>query len=230
MKNSVKTILTFSLCVFLLSACSTNRFVSSNFDETTKTHQKIAVVPVKMTFTGNIPDNLSDADVIAIEEAESLEFQKSVRTGIQRSTRRGRKPLSVELQSTRQTNAILEEAGISIRESWTMDPSELAEILGVDAVVSTNIAKERFLSREASYAIGTGIQILRGIGGLEGVPAPRSVTKTYEINVDVAAIDGKSGETLYANRDVVAINWSCTSEQAIEKVNRRLTRRFPYSR
>jgi len=229
MKNYTQLSIVAFIAISLIS-CQANRFVSSNFDSETAKHETIAVLPVEMIMTGNIPDNLSSEDVAELEENESLEFQSSVYSAIIRSTRRGKRPLTVNLQSKQETNTLLKDAGISVRDSWTMNPKELAQILGVDAVVSTKILKERFLSDVASYGIEVGTQILTTAAGGTGLPIPARLNKTYDINIDVSAVSANTGNVIFSNRDVVSIDWANTPEQTIERVNRRLIRKFPYSK
>lgn len=229
MKNYVQLSLVAFVAVILVS-CQANRFISPNFESESAQHESMAVLPVEMIMTGNIPNNLTPEAVASIEEYESLEFQTSVYNSIIRSTKRGKKPLMVNLQSKQETNAILAEAGISIRDSWKMNPTELAAVLGVDAVVTTKILKERFLSDAASYGIEVGTDILTSSTGGTGLPIPARLNRTYSIDVDVSAVSASSGNVMFSNRDVISIDWANTPEQAIERVNRRLIRQFPYAR
>ncbi|MFK7755423.1 MAG: hypothetical protein AB8B53_00675 [Flavobacteriales bacterium] len=229
MKNTLYTILAICIAI-VLSSCQANRFISSNFDSEISSHETIAVLPVEMIFTGNIPKDLTPEAVASIEEYESLEFQTSVYSSIIRSTKRGKKPLVVSLQSKQETNSRLAEAGISVRESWIMNPTDLAKVLGVNAVVSTKITKERFLSDASSYGIDLGVRILADATGTAGLPVANRLNRTYQIDVDVSAVSANTGNVLFSNRDLISIDWQSTPEQAIERVNRRLIRKFPYSK
>jgi len=68
------------LISLVMGSCQANRFISSNFEEDSSKHESIAVLPVEMVLTGNMPKNMSEDEILEMEEYESLEFQASVYT------------------------------------------------------------------------------------------------------------------------------------------------------
>lgn len=135
--------------VTLLAACGAQKYTINEFDAITANHQTVAVLPVEMVFTGKQPKKLTPEDIAQIEEAESKAFQISLLNSILGKADKMR----VSFQDYTRTNQRLEDAGISIRESWTVDPEELAQILEVDAVVRMRVEKQRYMSDLASFGI-----------------------------------------------------------------------------
>lgn len=212
----------------LIGSCSNRFYVASDFDRQTADHQKVAVMPVKMVFTGNLPKKMTPEEIAAQEELESQAFQISLYNNILRTNKNGKNPFTVDFISTFETNAKLEENGISIRESWSMDPKELAEILGVDAVVNCTVEKQRYISDIASYAIDAGIGTVRNIPGAEKVFIPGGLSKTNDVHVLLNLTDRISGNVLYSSNRTMQITWTTTPKDAIENINRRITKHFPY--
>src|SRR5687767_14433310 len=72
-----KTLFLMAITALLIQACAGNRYLSPQFDEKTRQHTLIAVMPVEMIFTGNLPKNLTPEQIAEIEVAESKAFQLS---------------------------------------------------------------------------------------------------------------------------------------------------------
>src|SRR5687768_1953083 len=141
--------------LFSFSSCH-RYYTSSSFGEKTIKHKKIAILPPQLVVTGNLPKNLSISYLEELEEKESKLFQEALYNNVLKRGNTGKYALNVMVQPYTNTLAALEKGGVGIRESWTMDDKELAELLGVDAVVRTSIQKERFMSDLASAGIEAG--------------------------------------------------------------------------
>lgn len=94
--------------LFLLTGCSQRYFIAANFDEVTANHRTVAVLPVKMVFTGKMPKDLTEAQIHELEEAESKAFMIALHNDILESTRGGKRPIRVAVQGYNQTLNILE--------------------------------------------------------------------------------------------------------------------------
>lgn len=214
------------LFFILIFASCKNYYTASNFDEITQDHQTIAVLPLKMEFTGVQPRNFTPEVIEAIEESESLLFQESFFYKILESTRRGKRQLTVNVQHYAKTQKILEDNGISVRDSWFEDPAELAEILGVDAVVKGRIQKTRYFSDIESYGIEVGQEILNVLtdGNIfSGVNPPnKNVQASYSL------IEKKDGAVLWSIDFNQQADWTVSAEQIVNSINHRSARRFPY--
>lgn len=216
--------------VLLLTIYScTPYFQAANFDTLTADHTRIAVLPFDMIFTGQMPEELTESDILRIEEAESQAFQISFYNQLLRSTRSGKKNLRIEVQHYQATNKILEEKGISIRESWRLSPEELADILEVDAVVRAHIEKARFMSDLASFGIELGVDIVHVLTNYRLWPwLPPVSTRNKAVVADFSLFDEKEGTVLWSISFDKGADWREPANEIINQITRRAAKKFPY--
>lgn len=207
-------------------ACSPH-YIASDFKDKTLIHTQVAILPIAIEHTGNLPDEWTAEDIFHIEEAESRSFQISLYREILRSTRNGRKPLSVDIQHYRKTQQILVEAGITISDSWQMDPQMLASTLGVDAVVIGNIRKTRYMSDLASYGIEVGTHIFNLITQHQFFPWIPITSQSKNVQVSYELID-RDGVTLWSTNFDESANWRRPANEIIDGISRRAAQKFPY--
>lgn len=223
----MKKSILFTALFGLLAAVSCNRFYKSpDFAERTKDHRTIAVLPYEIVITGRLPKDLTEADKTKIEEAESVAFQKSLTNMVYVVGGRGKRKLTVTVQPPEKTLETLEANNISIRESWNADPQKMAEMLGVDAVVRGKTIKQRYLSGLESIGVDVATNVL---GWFVGVPGLWFGSRTHDVEAMVTIVDAKNGETLFTGRDEVSVDWTRPANEAVEQINRRICRRFPYT-
>jgi hypothetical protein len=215
------------LLVLTLQFCGGRIYTDPVFVEKTMGHRIIAVLPYEMVFTGKKPKKLSVQQVRKIEEVESIAFQNSFYNSLLRQTTKRRNPIRIDIQSTRQTNRILERNNIGIRESWDMESLELARMLKVDAVVRTRVEKRRFMSGLASFGLELGTDILNAL--LEDTPLMIFLpTTTNQIKAGCYLCDGRDGAVLWSLDIVDETDWRMTADEIIDGVNFHFARKFPY--
>ncbi len=224
--------LLFLLFVFSLSSCR-NYFIAHDFESKTTNHKTVAVLPVKMIFTGKQPKDLTEEQIKQLEEAESKAFQIALHDEILASTRAGRKPIRVSFQSHTETLKLLADNDISIRDSWDMDPKQLAQLLNVDAVVKMDVTKKRYISDLASFGISVGREIIGILGnwgyGLGVLYAGASrVGRTNDVIASAKLINMSDGTVLWSKSDTQSTDWTNPSETVIRYMCRRMGRDFPY--
>lgn len=215
-----------SLLFLLLFTGCKRYYTVQDFEEKTFDHRTIAVLPFQMEFTGVRPQDLTLDDIAIIEENESLTFQASFFNKILQSTRNGKKQLRVDIQHYSKTLSLLKENEIGIRDSWFEDPSKLAEILGVDAVVKARIEKTRYMSDLASYGVQVGSQILTVL--TEGRVIPGISSRNKAVKTDFSLVDKNNGTVLWSIDFDYRADWRTRSEDLISAINHRSSRKFPY--
>jgi hypothetical protein len=212
----------------ILISC-TPFFISHDFEIQTAYHKNIAILPFEMNYTGIIPDELDEHAISEIEEAESKAFMTSYYNEMLRSTRSGKKPIRVNIQHYKDTFRTLTENDISIIESWDMKAENLASLLQVDAVLRGHIEKNQLITDLESLGIDVGLHILNIITENALWPwIPYNLTKSKEIKANYSLLDGQDGATLWSIAYEIEADWRSPSEQIIDNVNRRSSKKFPY--
>lgn len=223
-----RLLLSIVVFAFLFTGCSKDYYLNSDFKKISANHQTLAILPVEMILTGQMPENMDDSDIEALEEAESKAFQKSLYNQIHWSPSKS-KHLKVKFQSVEKTNEILGEHEISIRRTWRMTPEELAKILDVDAVVKVQVEKQRYMSDIASMGISIGKRIIDILTRFKSVAVTRGdINKTSDINANCSIVNGKDGSTLWSMKVTSATDWQRPSFEVIDKLNRELAKDMPY--
>lgn len=210
------------LCLF---SCSPRYYETAAYENYAIEHQTIAVVPSETIMTGRIPEEMTEEMVLQIEENESKAFQIAVFDEIaQRSGNRDGEIL-INLQHYTETNAKLNKAGISARESWTMSPIDLAELLGVDAIVRTSIRKDMFLTDLESFGLSMARSAISVLGGQSLWFIP---TKTSDVFLSASVLDSESGVTVWNTDKKTQTDWNSQHATIVRRLARVLARRFPY--
>ena len=230
MKTTVRFTSYSVLFIFFLgfSACRHKYYVSSYFEQQTAGHKIIAILPAEMIFTGKQPKDLTPEEIAAIEERESRAFQESLVNGIFKYANSRREYMSINVQDVNTTNNLLQEHNISIRDSWTANDKELAEILKVDAVVRMRIQKKRYMSELASYGIGMGRKIIGMIGKNNKFPTPFVPNKTNDIYAACNIVS--DNKTLWNNHYQGSADWNNPSDVVINNITDSFGKNFPYKK
>ena len=220
MKLLKSALIITTLSLFLFNCKSA--YVHNDFNTKTANHSKIAVLPFKIVTSGNLPKNTTKSEIKKIQEEESVLFQASlINQLLKKDAQRGNKDLKVEILSLVSTNSILKEKGYSISEITTMDPSKLATILNVDAVVSSSIQKQRYMSNLASAGVELGNRILKKFD-------INVDNRTNDIYITSNIVNKNDGTNLFSISKKTKIDWRTNTNNIIENVNRKITRNFPY--
>jgi len=213
--------------VFVLS-CGHKYYKAANFEEKTLDHRVVAVIPAEMIFTGNQPKNMDADDIARAEEQESRDFQLALYNSILRHANAGKYITTVNFQDLQTTRKKLEEKNIGIRDCWKMDDREIAEALGVDAVIRMRIRKKRYMSDAASYGVDVSRRIIRSTGIGSKIPLPQDADKTNDIDASCSLLS--NNQTLWNDHYKAASDWNAPAEQIIENITDNFGRHFPYKK
>ena len=220
---------TLQFLLFLLTiswfSCSPKYYETAAYEDYAGEHQIIAILPSHTVTTGRIPEEMSPEMIQQVEENESLAFQIAIFDEVAQRSGRREGEILINLQHYTETNAKLEEAGIGFRESWTMSPSKLAEVLGVDAVIRTSIRKDMFLTELESFGVSMALSAISIFGG----NAPWFVpTKTSDVFLSASVLDGEKGISVWNTDKVVQTDWNDRHAEIVRHLARVMARRFPY--
>ena len=214
MKNLLVPILLFA---FLINAnAQTNLYENPEFDNLSKSHRIIAIVPFKTKVKlrpKQMKDMTSD-QLDRLEKAEGEDIQTALYSWFLKRKKKGDMK-TVDIQDVRTTTAILSKNDINYNNMLEYTPQELAQILGVDSVISGDFETNKPMSEGASLALG----LLVGFGG---------ATNSALINMSVH--DAENGTLLWNYNKKVSGGLGSSSEDLINVLMRKASRRLSYTK
>ncbi|RQO74153.1 hypothetical protein DBR43_01765 [Pedobacter sp. KBW06] len=187
-------------------------FNSPKLQEAVKTHKLVAILPfeVKMTYKKQPRD--FDLETNREKEREkAYSIQSSIYTFLLRKASK----YTVEFQDVEKTNVLLKKAGMTDKlGEFTKD--EIAKALNVDAVIAGKYEAEQ--SKSEAGAIVTTV-LFGGMGSKTG-----SGALTMMVN------DGPSGDLLWRFYKSMNDDVFSSSDELIDRMMRKVSRNFPYTR
>lgn len=218
MKKGIVIITVISL---LITSCAHKYYTDKNIAQ--YNIKTVAVLPVEVTYTGNIPKNVTATDVAKIEENESKTYMRSLYGNILRSVNSQKKPSNTKFQSVDKTLQILQTNNISIRDAWTQDPAELSKLLGVDAVVKMHVTENRIMSNVASGAFSVLNDVLWNVKGK--VPIGNAPTKTNDI-IATCSLE-HDGYSIWSDKYNEETDFKNQPQEVIDYITRKFGQHFP---
>ncbi len=224
----MRTILFAALVLVLTNSCTREIWKTVDYDSLAPRHRMIALLPVETVTSGRIPRNLAEADIIAIENAESRAFLTAVYSQLMRRSGGLEHNVKVRFQHYVETLDRLDKAGISPRESWYRSNQELAQLLGVDAVVRVSVQKQRYLTDLESFGVQMAANVAAAFGQSWALWAVPGAARTSDMFISGYVIDGASGATVWSTNLRRSTTWTNPSQVIIDDASRAIARRFPY--
>ncbi|EAR15003.1 MULTISPECIES: hypothetical protein [Robiginitalea] len=188
-----------------------NIFQSNRFDELSQDHQVLAIIPF---FTHlDLDEELSRSEKHRLEQKEGYAVQDALETYFGRGKKR--KKFSVDFQNSKDTNALLAQNDISYDNIDRYTIRELADILGVDGIISGNLDVNVLLS--------------------DGVPSDFSFLDYLLGDADYGRIgikisDGKSGKLIWKYEQEISRKSGKDTDDLIDKMMKKAARKFPYDK
>jgi hypothetical protein len=169
-------------CLLSFSACS-NVYVykSKHFVTEQKRHKRLAILPFEILIVErNLPGGVTYDQLREQQKVESLRVQ----SGLEASFHSKQDQYAVQFHKVEDTNALLAEAGITYENMKSYSKNQLAEFLGVDAVVSGRISQIQLHSTEEALAAGFLFGASAGRGNI-----------THSVSIEVK-IHGATSQSL----------------------------------
>ena len=221
------TILAFVILVF--ASCSRNRHLTADYERFANRHNQIAVLPYDIQMIGRKVAEMEQEEVDELRTIESKLFQQSLYSEVLKRTGNRKNDIKISVQDINKTNRLLKEAGIAMIEVGEYSPKELGSILGVDAVISTKLVKEMFLSREESLLMEVATTTILDKVPVRVGPFNRSkVTRSSEVDVFCTIVDAQAESAIWVYNTECDLQWDTDPDDAIENINGRISRNFPY--
>ncbi len=203
-----------ALCSLVLLSffAGAQTFESKDFAERTASHKIVAILPVAYKVSDySLIEDLTEVEIKESEKKSAQELQRSMYSYLLNKA----KHFSVEFQDVNKTNLLLKKAGVNADSLANYLPEELAKILQVDGVIIADIRTDHLMDREIAMAAA----YLGGVG-----------MRTNESEAFVALYDGKDGKLIW-KYSKEANGWvGATADDTVDKLMRKLARKFPYTK
>jgi hypothetical protein len=202
-----------SLIIFLAS-CGPKIYKSSEFDAALAKHKKVAILPADVTIQlrPNQAKNMTAEQMADMSQKTGYDIQDKMYSWFLR--RSDKFDYTVSFQDVNRTNALLKDAGISYSDLAAKDRSEIAKILGVDAVLQNRSRMEKPMSEGAAVAIG----IVFGAWG-----------NTNKVETTINIHDAQSGDLLWKYDYEASGSVGSSTTKLVDGLMRNASKRFPYS-
>lgn len=142
------------LMVLLLTSCGPSIYKASDFTNITSTHKTVAIMPAQVTIQLR-PNEMKRTTPEMLQKNESATGYAMQERLYGWFLRRSDKlKYTVKFQDVSQTNALLETARLSYQDLPRKSKSELAKLLGVDAVISTTLRTNKPMNEGVAVAMG----------------------------------------------------------------------------
>jgi len=151
----MRSIITLSLVVALgLISCGPKIYKSTEFDTALARHKTVAILPadVSTRLRPNEAKRVTVEQLDAINEKTGFAIQDKMYSWFLRRSEKFQ--YTVTFQDVTRTNALLKNAGISYGALNSKDRTELAKLLGVDAVLQNRSSMDKPMSDGAALAVG----------------------------------------------------------------------------
>lgn len=198
----------------VLAACGPSIYKASDFSNVARTHKEVAILPASVS----IQLRPNEAKRTTPEQLEKNEMstgnaiqEKLYGWFLRRSDRYG---YTVKFQDVSQTNALLKEANISYADLQTKSKSELAKLLGVDAVISASVRTDKPMSEGVAVALGA----VFGVWG-----ATNGAYTTINIH------EGQKGGLLWKYDYQASGSVGSSPENLVNALMRNASKKFPYN-
>jgi hypothetical protein len=195
--QTIREIILLAVVAILFASCSTAKiYTKPDALSYTMKHRTVAIVPATKTVIPTKYTNKLKATVFST--TNSTQIQEDMTSQWYQFIQKGK--MRIDVQNIEKTNRILEEFGYPDGDGANMSPKELAEILGVDAVLFTNCQLMAYKNVSGGVTM-----ILLGLVATPLIFGPAYIvlgivemTTVHESNgVVMKLYDGKTGDLLW---------------------------------
>ncbi len=222
----MKTLL-LSIVSLLLLSCGTNRAIyqSPDLEQKTARHKTVAILPVLMVQTGHAPKNVSEADVKAANEKWGYVFQESLQSFILKQTQKNKKGQPVSFQAAQKTNAILKDKNLAVADLYNRQPEEIAQLLGVDAVIMTTMNHNKNFSDGVAYGIAAARTIANAVSKTAVVTPGFNAS---DVSINCSLYDANDSKLLWKTYRDGGTDLPANVDGLIEHYSNWIAKKLPY--
>lgn len=194
-----------------LTAAQKNIYEHNRFDALSKDHRVLAILPFIAHL--DLKKKVDCKELNTLAKREGYAVQNALETYF--SKRKKRKKFSVAFQNIANTNAILEQQGISYENIDIYTTQQLCNILNVDGLISGSLNLNILLSK----GVSTDFDLLDYFSG----------DANYG-RIGIKISDGNTRKLLWKYEHEISKKTGKNTTELIDKMMRSATRKFPYDK
>ncbi|RNI27022.1 hypothetical protein [Rufibacter latericius] len=207
-----------------VSSCnhSRNIYTSPAFEAAAKHHKTIAILPfdVQVGLRPNQMRRFTPEQLYALELQHGRAVQSAFQIHFLNKINGDSEKIAV--QDVNVTNSILKEQDIQPEELQAIPPAELAQMLGVDAVLVGSLTTEKPVSTAVAAAIAVYTFLY--------TPYVSGPGPTNTGNTTMRIYDGASGNLLWSYDKMLSRGIGSDTHNIIRAITRKATRQIPYAK
>ncbi|RAV27518.1 hypothetical protein [Sinomicrobium soli] len=187
-------------------------YESKRFDQLSKDHKTLAIVPFLATLHLEHTDNISREQMNELQATEGYAVQEALESYF--SQKKNRKGFRVGFQNIKNTNAILSKNGITLDNIDIHTTEDLCKILGVDGIISGNMTLSKLISKGVENP------------GFFDIVSGKSDYGRIAIKLS----DGDTGKLLWKFEKTMTRKSGKNTRDIIESIMKKASRKFPYEK
>lgn len=211
MTNNTYRISAVLIAGYFATACSATVYKDQDFSSYQSEHKKVALLPFDVSIdTKNLPKDTNLDFLVDAEKEEGYLFQAQLYTQFLNKYQKGE--YTVSFQDVDETNVLLERAGVTYETLNSFTKAELAEILGVDSIISGDVKRSKPMGTAAAVAS----TFLVGFGA------------TNKVVVNMTLHDGKTSSLLWSYDHQQAGGIASSPDRLAKNLMKNSSAKFPY--
>jgi len=211
----IRSLIILGISLIAIQVSAQNRlYEDPDFPAIAKKHKLIAILPFDATVSlrPKQMEGMTTEQLNKLGENEGYNIQQSMYSWF--LTRKQRGEMTVDVQNPIETNALLERNNTGYYTLNTKTPKELAQILGVDAVIMGKFETSKPMSEGASVALA----LLVGFWG-----------NTDKAVLNMFIYNGEDGKTLFNYHRAINGSLGTNADNLINKLMRKSSRKIAYT-
>ncbi|MGV3541419.1 MAG: hypothetical protein ACO1OQ_16505 [Rufibacter sp.] len=199
-----------------------NIYTSRSFKSIAKNHKTIAILPfdVRIGLRPKEMEKLTPEQLYDLELKHGRAMQSALQVYFM-NTINGKRDI-INVQDVRTTNSILEEKDLQPEELAALTPTQLAQMLGVDAVLTGSLTTEKPLSNGAALALAAYTFFF--------TPDISNGGPTNAGNASMKIHDGATGNLLWSYDKMLARGLGSDTHTIVKAITRKASKKIPYSK
>ena len=189
------------LFTLVIISCGSNKYATDDFKKTTANHEVVALLPIQLTYSGQLPKNMN-MDSLNVNESGKIQEQLYFEL-LRNNHPRKKNSRLITYQSLQTTNATLQEKGLNIKDLYKRDPKDIAAALDVDAVLFTKVERRILIGDKTTNAVNTGERAIDMVLGIAGANVRTPNLPAGRIYFTISLNEKEKGNTLWQINDVM---------------------------